>query len=147
MIKVLDKVGVPVTNTGTGEKKCFPAEVLAVFPPFAEIMLMGQRLSVALDTLTPWDNVPVELRHEPQETLVPRPMLGNTLPKTTEDWATLYAASRIMSDRHRHALEQIAHFERYIDTDEPSSVWIGLLQGMVKEMKSIAKDALEGKIV
>ena len=145
MIKPLDKVGVPVTDADTGEGKYFPADVLAVFPPFAEIMMLGQRLSVALDTLTPWDDVPPEQRREPQGTVVPRPMLGDTLPKAVEGWVRLYVKTRLDADRYKAALEQIRDLQSWIETEAPPAEWISTLQDMANGMKVIAKESLEGK--
>lgn len=148
-MKPKDEVGLLVSDMGTGRKSYIYATILDLYGPedhpIAEIDLGSERLSVAMTQILPWAEVPDEMKETYLVAGPQRPKLGDTLPKTVEDWQALYAKTRRQHDRYRETLEAIQRHDVVGFVDRPLLEVVNDLQQIVRSIKTLAAEALEGK--
>lgn len=148
-MKQNDEVGLIVSDMGTGRKSYLLATLLGIYGPednqMADIDLGGERLQVMKTQILPWAEVPDEMKETYLVAGPQRPKLGDTLPMTVEDWQALYAKTRRQYDRYRETLEAIQQQDAGGFVDRPLVEVVDALQQIVRNIKALAAEALEGK--
>jgi hypothetical protein len=148
-MKPKDEVGLLVSDMGTGRKSYIYATILDLYGPedrpIASIDLGGERLSVAVTQLVPWAGVPDEMKETYLVTGPQRPKLGDTLPRTVEDWSHMYWVTRRLRDRFRNALSEIRWTDASLDDEASPEAMVEFLQQKIRDIKALAAEALEGK--